>query len=303
MRDELKTFHLMGDASSSIYPLAQNAMSEVFNKLLPERRFYQMILNAFNIAPTPMTVELFGKRVPYANPKGLEKRFQDAASAGYFEVDGDGNYTLTAKGMEIVNTSNSTFYSYINKVNQLPADKLNTLTTLLEKLVDGSEKAKVETGGLCLQMTRGGHPTVETGSLAQVDQLLDDLLAFRDDAHISAWMPTGVNGHTWETFSFVCNGEANTVEKFVEHLPFRDYSDEDFKGTLEVLSQKGWIQNGENGYIPTEAGKKIREDVEVATNKIYFAPWSTISDNDLDSLTQILNELMEVNKKVLESNN
>jgi len=118
-------------------------------------------------------------------------------------------------------TAHGVFYDHINKVNRFPVEKLKELAGLLEKLVAACTKADFSSGVHCLNISHNGHPQMEPGSLAQIDQHLDDLNAFRDDAHIAAWTPTGVDGHTWEVLSFVWNGEANTAEKLVEQLPYR----------------------------------------------------------------------------------
>ena len=138
--------------------------------------------------------------------------------------------------------------------------------------------------------------------MAQADQQIDDLHAFRDDSHISAWTPYGVNGHTWETFSFVWNGEANTVEKLVARLPYRNYTAEDYTKTLADLTQRGWIEPSDNGYKATAEGKKIREEAEDKTNENHFSPWKVLTDDELTKLGQLLNDLKETNNKIAEEN-
>ena len=131
---------------------------------------------------------------------------------------------------------------------------------------------------------------------------MNDIHAFRDDAHIAAWTPTGVGGHVWEVLSFVWNGEANTVEKLVERLPYRSYSSEDYTKTLDALTQRGWIESGEDGYKVTDAGKKIRDEAEVATNHNFFEPWKTLTDVEVTQLGELLANLKETNLKIAGEN-
>ena len=125
-------------------------------------------------------------------------------------------------------------------------------------------------------------------------------MGLRDDAHIAAWTPVGVSGHAWEVLSFVWNGEANTVEKLVERLPFRNYSAEDFTQTLEDLTQRGWVEPGTDGYTITEKGKKIREDAEAATDANYLGPWKVLSNDELARLEELLTALKETNQSLIE---
>lgn len=299
MRDEQKVWQLMGETSASIYPLAQDIMREPFEKNFSERRFYLPILVISGVSGS-LTVDTYSKRNPYANPAGLEKLFADMISAGYFDSDNKGGYFLSDKGVNAIKSTNETFYNHLNKVNQFPADKRKELTALLGSLVDACSKADLTNDRLSFEISRNGHPQVEADSLAQIDQHIDDMNAFRDDAHISAWTPSGVNGHTWEVLSFVWNGEANTVEKLVERLPFRNYTAEDFTKALDDLTQRGWIEPGDDGYKITDTGKKIREDAEDATNENFFTPWKSLSDDELAKLEELLSELKETNIKISE---
>ena len=170
------------------------------------------------------------------------------------------------------------------------------------RLVDACTKADLSNGGLCLGISHNGHPTVEPASLAQVDQHLDDMNAFRDDAHLSAWMHLGVDGHIWEVLSFVWNGEANTVEKLVERLSYRTYLAEDYTATLNDLAERGWIVPGADGYQATAQGKQIRDEAEVATDNNFFGPWKALSDDEGTRFGELLSGLKETNLKIVEEN-
>ena len=292
----------MSDTSSSIYPLAQEVMREQFEEHLTERRFYTPCLVASGLAPNPLTVEIYSKRNPYANPSGINNLLVDMASAGYLDQDGNGGYLLSTKGTVAISSINDTFYSHITKVDQFPADKREELSALLAKLVVASTEAELDNGNLCLNISFNGHPKVEPDSLAAIDQRIDDLHAFRDDAHISAWTPTGVDGHTWEVLSFVWNGEANTVEKLVERLPYRNYTGDDYTQTLNELSQRGWVEPDGEGYKITNEGRKIREDAEAATDANFFGPWDVLTDEEFARLGELLDELKETNIKIAEKN-
>lgn len=292
----------MSDTSASIYPLAQDIMREQFEKHFTERRFYYPILAASGLAPSPISVEVYSRRNPYANPSGIKILFADMASAGYLEMDGHDGYLLSKKGAAAINSTNNIFYDHINTVDQFPEDKRKELSVLLAKLVVASTEAELMNGNFCLNINFNGHPQVEADSLAAIDQRIDDLYAFRDDAHISAWTPSGVNGHTWETLSFVWNGEANTVEKLVERLPYRTYTADDYAQTLNDLTQRGWIKPRDDGYKITDAGRKIREDAEAETDKNFYGPWASLSDDELTKLEKLLSELKEINIRIAEEN-
>ena len=115
-------------------------------------------------------------------------------------------------------------------------------------------------------------------------------------------MPVGVDGHTWEVLSYVWNGEANTVEKLVERLPYRTYLAEDYTATLNELAERGWIEPGQDGYAVTQTGKQIRDEAEAATDKNYFGPWKVLSNDEISRMGELLEELKETNLKIMEEN-
>ena len=301
MRDDKKVFQLFGETSASIYPLARDVMRPLFEEYFSEQRFYQPIFFAYNLRPEPITPELFLKRNPYAKPESVLEILVDATEAGYLEVDGQGRYLPTEKGASAIEAVHEAFYVKANQINQFPDKKLKELASLLAKLVDAVDQSDLAGGKICYKSSHGGHIQVEPGTLAQVDQLLDDLNAFRDDAHIAAWTPVGVDGHTWEILTFVWNGDATTAEALNERLPYRQYTVKDYQGSLDDLVQRGWIEEGSEGYLVTDTGKKIRDEAEAATNENYFGPWKVLTDSELDRIGDLLEELKEINLKMVEN--
>lgn len=299
MRDEKSVFQLFGETSASIYPLARDVMRPLFEEHFSEQRFYQPLFLAYNLAPEPISADLIQLRSPYANPDSVQEILEDATEAGYLEKDGEGEYRPTQKGSSAIEIVHKAFYNHVNQLKEFPADQLKELCSLLAKLVESISQTDLSGRKLCFEASFGGHISVDHGTLARVDQHLDDLNAFRDDAHIAAWRPVGVDGHTWEVLTFVWNGNANTPEGLVERLPYRQYTAENYRTTLEDLAQKSWIEVGAEGYIVTKEGKKIRDEAEEATNQNYFGPWKVLSDDELIRLGELLTALKEKNLKLI----
>ncbi len=299
MRDEKSVFQLFGETSASIYPLAREVMRPLFEEHFSEQRFYQLLFLAYNLRPEPISANLFQLRNPYANPDSVQEILEDAAEAGYLEKVSVGDYRLTQKGSSAIETVHEAFYNHVNQLKEVPADQLKELCSLLAKLVKSISQTDLGGRKICFDASFGGHIQVDHGTLAQVDQLLDDLNAFRDDAHIAAWRPTGVDGHTWEILTFVWNGDATTAEALNERLPYRQYTSDNYQVTLEGLVRRGWIEVGDDGYVVTAKGKKIRDDAEDKTNKNYFGPWKVLSDAELKRLGELLTALKETNLKLM----
>jgi hypothetical protein len=300
MRDQNQVFQLLGETTASIFPLARQIMQPLFEEHFIEQRFYQPVFMAYQLLPDTLTEEIFLKRAPYNNPETIHETLRDAVIAGYLEEAGPGQYKPSQKGRDAIDLVHERFYDHINTANQFPVEKLKQLAGLLGGLVAAVGKADLAGGTLSFDLVHGGHPEVELGTLAEVDQLLDDLNAFRDDAHIAAWSPTEVSGQVWEALTFIWNGEASNAEELAEKLPYRSYTAEEYQKALDQLVELSWAEVGEGVYQISDTGKELREKVEEDTNAFYFDPWKVLSDEALDLLGGLLTELKETNLKLVE---
>lgn len=299
MRDQDQVFQLLGETTASIFPLAGEIMQPLFEEHFSEQRFYQPVFMAYQVQPEVLTETIYLKRAPYNNPVAIRETLRDAVTAGYLEEDREGQYKPSQKGRDAIELVHEKFYDHINDTNQFPAEKMQQLADLLGNLVESVGKTELPSGKLSFELVLGGHPEVGDGTLAEVDQLLDDLNAFRDDAHIAAWSPTGVSGQVWEALTFIWNEEAKTAEDLAEKLPYRSFAAEEYQKALDQLVELDWIVLGEEGYQLTSRGKELREKGEEDTNAFYFSPWNVLSDDDLELLGELLADLKETNLKIV----
>lgn len=135
------------------------------------------------------------------------------------------------------------------------------------------------------------HPDTTYGPLAKIDQHLDDLNAFRDDAHLAAWQPYEIDGRSWEAFTLVWEGKAQTAEDLAEKLPNRGYSAGDYAGSLAELVERGWLAPANGGYRLTEEGQQLRQAAEEATNHYFYTPWAILDENEQVQLRNLLIQL------------
>jgi len=142
-------------------------------------------------------------------------------------------------------------------------------------------------------------PGVDAPTLAHIDQALDDLNAFRDDAHLAAWRPHNISGHAWELFTFLWRGEVKNANEMVEKAAQRGHSLEAYQAGLNDLLQRGWIEPaGENTYRVTETGKQLRQAAEDATDRYFFTPWLVLNEAETNELHDLLTRL-EISLKQL----
>ena len=125
-------------------------------------------------------------------------------------------------------------------------------------------------------------------ALAWIDQYLSDLNAYRDDAHMASWQPSGIGGAAWEAFTCLWRGEARTLAELCDRLAFRGHAGQDYVDALEDLAARGWIAAAGEGYRLTDAGRAVREGAEQTTDAYFFAPWACLAESDLEELRALL---------------
>jgi predicted transcriptional regulator len=255
--------------------------------------YFFMVLSARRLEPDLISNVRLGIRAPYSNPVYFETLLSGVAEAGMLSAQGNGEYALTEQGRKALHESEDAFYRRLGELDVLPVEDLERMEGLLEKVVEASLEALEPASKWALTTTRRGHPSQEYPPLARIDQRLDDLGGFRDDAHLAAWQPYDVSGQAWEAFTFIWRGDASTAEELPEKLPFRGYSAEAYTEALGGLMGRGWVERTAEGYRLTEKGNGVRQDAEDATDRIFFAPWACLDVNERNQLGNLLARLRD----------
>jgi ribosomal protein S19E (S16A) len=144
-----------------------------------------------------------------------------------------------------------------------------------------------------LKYSRWTDPGADAPAAVRIDQFLTDLAHYRDDAHNAAWMPYGISGTAWEALTFVWREDARTPEALAEALPFRGHTADRYVEALAELAERGWVEETAEGYQVTERGGKLRQKAEDETNRFHSVGWSTLSDDELGKLSELLTRLAE----------
>jgi hypothetical protein len=119
------------------------------------------------------------------------------------------------------------------------------------------------------------------------------LVRFRDDAHHAAWQPHGVGGPTWEALTLIWRGEAYSPETLAKLLERRAQPPEVYVDAIHTLVERGWVAQHGQAYRVTDRGAALRQDAEDQTNRLFYAPWSCLSEDELDEMRGLLTALRD----------
>jgi len=289
---------LISDVAFALQPLVRATVQSVFNEHLPQRAFFNPMRMAREAQPQPFTVQRLSTRIPYTNPDVVATRLRDATAEGYFEEAAGGHYTLTAKGERVVDVVNDAFYQALGAIDVMPAERIERLNELLHALVEAALQSDLPSKA-CIRQTFDTAQPRDYAPLARLDLNVDDLNAFRDDAHHSAWSAASaggahdVPGRDRETMALVWRGEATTSAEIAQKCAFRGYDEADYAASLQALAGRGWLQADAHGtYTVTPEGDALRRKIEQATDDIFYATWDeTLSGQQQNELRTLLIEL------------
>jgi hypothetical protein len=276
------------EVAQAIFPVTRDVVQPVFQEHFEDTSIFFPTLMAIGNEPEPFSAKEYTRRTPYINADQIELRLKVGVAEGILASDDNGNYTVTDLGKAAVTAVNDVFYTNLGEADPLADGEAAELADLLHRLVDASLEAEEPLEKWAINNMHNCHPEKEYPPLARIDQQLDDLNAFRDDAHNAAWQAHEIDGYTWEAMTFIWRGDANSADELAEKLSFRGYSKDDYVHSLTELEGKGWVMKGQDGYQATAAGKNFRQGIEETTNRVFYAPWRSLDGGEQFRLRDLL---------------
>ena len=243
--------------------------------------------------PNPLTPQDLLARTPYQTESQAESRLENGVEHGIFTKVDEQAYQLTEKGQKIGTYIPQLARELAATLQSLPDEDAEKLAGLLRQLVDASLNSDLA-NKTAIKISRKYDPGADAPVVERIRRYVIDLISFRDDAHIAAWREYDLAGYEWEAFSHV-HGElvfgdpVATGEELAEKLSgFRGYDAVAYDAALQKIAERGWLTNADGKFSVTDEGAQVRTAVEEETNRLYFAPWSAISEAQASELRALL---------------
>lgn len=255
---------------------------------------------ALSAAPQPLTVAVHLERTPYQSADMALTRLSGAVERGVLETVADKTFRLTEKGEEIAHAIPAAAVTAAQAVQWLSLDDVENLAHLLRRVVDASLSA-AEPAHPNLNRSRFYDPGPAAPALERLRRYLNDLNAFRDDAHIAAWQAYDLAGYEWEAFShvhgeYVFGDPAATAVALAEKLSsFRGYDVAAYESALQKVAERGWLEAENGRYTVTAEGRQVRDAVEMETDRLFFAPWN-LTDGEASDMKSLMSALHDTLK-------
>jgi len=255
------------------------------------------LVQAAEFDPRPLSVARLRLRDIYAAPRLVGALLELMASERWLSRIGDDEYTLAPAGRRLLARMREEREAALAALPPPAGVDVGRLASLLQRLIEASEEADDPPGTWCLAHSRNRAPDPDAPPFIQLPQYFADFNAFRDDAHMAAWRPYGVKGHTWEAFAFLCTGRAGSAAELGEQLHYRGYDESEYAATLAELARRGWLAAESGRYTVTAAGHAAHAEAETRTDDYFYTPWAVLSAEEVATLHTLLRHFRDALQK------
>ena len=264
------------------------------------------LLNARAAEPDAISTQFLGQRNPFTTPERLAVPLESLADKGYLAAEGEGTYRLTDDGRALADAFITRFRDFLGELESglpgLSAEDLTQLADRLEQLTAACRSAGDPPGVTHITRSHNLAPKGESAALSRIDQAIDDLNAFRDDAHLAAFGPHKVTGHTWELFTALWREEVAVPAEMVEQHPHRGHDEEAYQMALFDLQKRGWVTDSSAGALRlTESGQQVREEAERLTDYYFYLPWTAVSGRQAEEFQATTQQLAAALQQLAEA--
>ena len=236
----------------------------------------------------PFTLDDLRCWLPYTSDALLGRWLKELLATLNVQRVADGDLIVTDKGVALVQEWCRNGRGLLARRHPLPRAALKALADGLEQVVTAAlETPTVRTIRLFGSRRLAFEP--QTSVMVRIDQALTDLHHFRDDCHTTAWSAQGLSGPEIEMLTLLWRGEAKDVGSLVAVLrELRGHEAEQVARIAQRLARRGLIElDGESAEL-TVAGRRMRDDIEAATDRNYMPPWTVLPPPQLQDLGQLL---------------
>lgn len=300
-------YDFLMETQGTLYGAMQAAQVRLAEELEPPPVIFQIraglaespgwfMVQAAEFDPDPLTVENLRVRDVYASERIAQALLELLAGEQWLDRLGKAYYLTEAGRAVLLRMRERQAKMFTTTEVPLSQAELLRLEALLRRIIEASLKRTHKPGTWCLAHSRNRAPAENEHPLLKINQYFSDFNAFRDDAHMAAWQPYKISGHTWEAFAFICDGQAISADTIYTQLAYRGYSRQEYAASLQDLTTRNWLTEipaQPDHYQVTDTGREIRQKVEQLTDNYFYSPWSDLNEVEVAETKALLQQLRD----------
>jgi hypothetical protein len=226
---------------------------------------------------------------PYATCFGIFEQLPFLVEQGYLRQE-DKGYLVTDAGRKLVDQIEIAARNYIGTLQVPPTISLSALAMILVDLVHRAWRSPEPLIKAHQARTQRRLPVEGALALVQVEWAILGLWEARDDAHMAAWRAYQFSGPVFDILTRIWSKEAWTLPGLIATLEESQEPADIQQGILDLI-KSGYMVSTDDHFELTVQGQKIRDDIEGETDRIFFAWWDHIADDQVIWLSEQLSDL------------
>jgi hypothetical protein len=250
------------------------------------------LLAALTFEPETITPNRLRVRNPYTALDIYLKELEAAAGAGSFVEAPQYEFSLTPSARAETLRLIAAGRALMAQADPLPTADSSRLAALSGRLARAALETPPMPENWSIHLSYRIMPEAEP-PLPYFEQTVSCMHAYRDDAHLAAWKPGGLDAPTLEALTLLWRCEADTLKGICEKLKGRGHPPQVYAGALAELRKRGFLEGPDPGPRLTESGKSFREKIEQDTDRYFFAPWSCLTDAEKVEMAELLTRLRD----------
>ncbi|HUP70377.1 MAG TPA: hypothetical protein VM142_11245 [Acidimicrobiales bacterium] len=251
-----------------------------------------LVMLSFLLAKEPHAMSLadFAQLSAYSAPTFFTERLARATGVGHSSHEPSVGWRLTTPGRQRMMRLHADIATAIAGADPLAPSDSSRLAEHLQVLVDASLATPAPPTP---RMSWYMHRLIVAGDapLARVVRALVCLDAYRSDAHQDAWRASGLSATAIEVLTALWR-RPGSLAQVCEQLAVRGHPYEVYAVALGDLRRRDLVVGSDEVLELTSAGTELRSELEVSTDRLFFAPWECIGAEagaELDGLLRLLN--------------
>lgn len=251
-----------------------------------------LLLAAPTFEPETLSPARLRVRNPYSAAEAYQQELEAVARAGFFSESPEGEFSLTVTGRLGVLDLIAAGRLLMAKADPLPPADSARLAALTGCLVHAALDTPMLGENWSIGLSYRLMPETEP-PLPYFEQAVSCLYAYRDDAHLAAWKPSGLDAPAIETLTLLWRGEADSLAVVYEKLKRRGHPSEVYTQALNRLRARGLVSGQDASLQMTGQGKSLREIIEQDTDHYFYAPWLCLAKAEKAELAGLSTRLRD----------
>jgi hypothetical protein len=288
--DDKALWRLMWEAMAELREIIEPAIDPVIAKSGLDQRGWGLLLAALTFEPENTTPAYLMVRVPYTAAEEYLLRLSKAAGMGFLEEVRAGEFRLTPAGRTALDCFIESARSGMAEADPLSREEGERLAGLLDRLVNASLKTEPPPETWSITLSYKLMPEREQ-AMPYIEQVFSCLAAYRDDAHLAAWQDSDLSATALEVLTLIWRKEVSSFAEITRKLVARGHPSQVYLEALEELHSRGFILRADEETRLTSAGRRFRQQIETDTDRYFYKPWGSLSQEEKGELGSILENL------------